>query len=247
MFYTLVLNCCVCFVWLTLWHCAVVYFYYYYYCHFNFIHFVLKHSRIFYWDPNRHGGNDVVMLTKTFCCCHFKSAAVVVVRGCDVTSFYWFHPSRMKLINHQRATLLLTSFTKWNIYLFYNGLTHVLWTSSFKDVPDKYFLAITSGSCDHTLSKTMFCSKSPSGGSPLLGQVPHLHVCICSLLLWREHCCVYCVPYVDSSLCVCVCVRARPHLFIPSPFTQRLVSCALVFMLILMFWLETEPLIKSLI
>lgn len=95
MFYTLVLNCCVCFVWLTLWHCAVVYFYYYYYCHFNFIHFVLKHSRIFYWDPNRHGGNYVVVkLTKTFCCCHFKSAAVVVVRGCDVTSFYWFHPSQ---------------------------------------------------------------------------------------------------------------------------------------------------------
>lgn len=200
-------------MWLTLWHCAVVYFYYYYYCHFNFIHFVLKHSRIFYWDPNRHGGNDVVVkLTKTFCCCHFKSAAVVVVRGCDVTSFYWFHPSRMKLINHQRATLLLTSFTKWNIYLFYNGLTHVLWTSLLKTY-------LTNTSWPLRLGHvTIRCQKPCSVGSrPLV-----VHHCldrfpISMFVFVVYYCdvnivvCTACPPW--TRLCACACELDHTYLY----------------------------------
>lgn len=96
---------------------------------------------------------------------------------------------------------------------------------SFKDVPDKYFLAITSASCDHTLSKNMFCSRSPSGGSPLLGQVPHLHVCICSLLLWREHYCVYCVPSVDSYVRVRVRESSTTLIYTVTVYTKTCFVC----------------------
>lgn len=150
----------------------------------------------------------------------------------------------MKLINHQRATLLLTSFTKWNIYLFYNGLTHVLWTSLLKTY-------LTNTSWPLRLGHvTIRCQKPCSVGSrPLV-----VHHCldrfpISMFVFVVYYCdvnivvCTACPPW--TRLCVCVCVRARPHLFIPSPFTQRLVSCALVFMLILMFWLKNRTFNKK--
>lgn len=119
---------------------------------------------------------------------------------------------RMKLINHQRATLLLTSFTKWNIYLFYNGLTHVLWTSLLKTY-------LTNTSWPLRLGHvTIRCQKPCSVGSrPLV-----VHHCldrfpISMFVFVVYYCdvnivvCTACPPW--TRLCACACELDHTYLY----------------------------------